>query len=64
MASRDLGSLTMGNSLPLPALEQRTIPDLLERSASFGLKRPWVVEAESGKQLEYGDFLERTAAAA
>ena len=54
----------MGNSLPLPALEQRTIPDLLERSASFGLKRPWVVEAESGKQLEYGDFLERTAAAA
>ena len=54
----------MGNSLPLPVLEQRTIPDLLNRSAVYGLRRPWVVEAESGKHLDYGDFLERTAGAA
>ena len=54
----------MGNSLPLPPLEQRTIPDLLDRSAAYGLKRPWVVEAQSGKTLAYGDFLEHTAGAA
>ena len=54
----------MGNSLPLPPLEQRTIPDLLDGSAAYGLKRPWVFEAQSGKTLAYGDFLEHTAGAA
>ena len=54
----------MGNSLPLSPLEQRTVPDLLNRSAAYGLQRVWVVEACSGKTLTYGDFLERTAGAA
>ena len=54
----------MGNSLALAPLQLRTIPDLLDRSAAFGLKRPWVVEAVTGKTLEYGDFLECTAGAA
>ena len=50
--------------LELATLETRTIPDLLDRSARFGLERDWVTEADSGKVLRYGDFLERTACAA
>jgi crotonobetaine/carnitine-CoA ligase len=49
------------DALALQPLENRTVPDLLDRSASFGLDRVWVTEAQSGKVLHYGEFLERTA---
>ena len=57
-------SYAMTDILPLPPLETRTVPDLLERSARFGLHRAWVTEAATGKVLGYGEFLQRTASAA
>ena len=52
------------NALALEPIENRTVPDLLDRSAGFGVERAWVTEAQSGKVLHYGEFLERTAHAA
>lgn len=52
------------NPLELAPLETRTVPDLMARSAAFGLERSWVVEASTGKTLCYGEFLERTASTA
>ena len=50
--------------LPLAPLEERTVPALLDRSACFGLDRPWVLEAGSDRTLHYGEFLRRVSGTA
>jgi len=50
--------------LPLQESSRRTVPDLLDRSRSFGLERVILVTTLSHEALGYGAFLERVAGAA
>ena len=47
--------------LALQPFERRTVPDLLDRSRSFGLDRPVLVSATGAPDLSYGEFLGRVA---
>ena len=49
-------------TLSLQKFGQRTVPDLLDRSQAFGLDRPILIAASSGRiELTYGQFLNRVA---
>jgi crotonobetaine/carnitine-CoA ligase len=59
----------MTDDMPRPALllqefSQRTVPDLLDRSQSFGLDRTILVTTLPQSTLSYGALLERVAGAA
>jgi carnitine-CoA ligase len=41
--------------------ERRTVPDLLDRSRTFGLNRPVLIAASDGNALSYGAFLSRVS---
>ncbi|MFO0997818.1 MAG: AMP-binding protein [Alphaproteobacteria bacterium] len=47
--------------LPLPEVERRTVPDLLDRARGFGLDRPFFLDLASGRSLTYGAFLEHVS---
>ncbi len=54
----------MRKGLPLQRFEERTVPDLLDRSRQFGLERPILVTAAPDRSLSYGEFLDRVAGCA
>ncbi|MBM3541143.1 MAG: ATP-dependent acyl-CoA ligase [Alphaproteobacteria bacterium] len=54
----------MSTVLPLAPLEERTVPDLLDRARGFGLERPFFIDMETGDALAYGAFLERVSGTA
>jgi len=55
----------MEQPLPLQDLAQRTVPDLLDRSAAhFGVQRRFLTEVASGLELTYEAFLARVSGAA
>ena len=50
--------------LDLPPLERRTVPDLLDRSRTFGEDRRFFHDLASDRVLSYGEFLDKVAGAA
>jgi crotonobetaine/carnitine-CoA ligase len=54
----------MRERLPLQRFEERTVPDLLDRSRRFGLARPILLTTAPESSLSYGEFLERVAGSA
>ena len=54
----------MPDRLPLQRFQERTVPDLLDRSQRFGLDRPILVTTAPESALSYGEFLERVAGCA
>jgi crotonobetaine/carnitine-CoA ligase len=54
----------MRKGLPLQRFEDRTVPDLLDRSRQFGEGRPILITTDPQSALTYGDFLERVAGSA